>query len=158
MQNYEPPVLACAIHKVLEHIAAEKPSTILAPFIVASSKLKRDGKTLAKSFSKVPIYGVHLGPDSDTTRALVARTENLTCVLQIHHEPFACLLHLARSLRLPTYILVGERGRLVSDSSTEVLEVAVSYGVTLRTFRILFSVLNTFLQSNLLRFSNPDSS
>ena len=81
MQNYEPPVLACAVSEVLGQIAGEQSSplpTILAPFIVASSKLKRDGKSLTKSENKIPVYGVQIGPETDITKAIAARTEKLS--------------------------------------------------------------------------------
>lgn len=128
MQNYEPPVLACAVNEVLGQITGEESSllpTILVPFIVASSKLKKDGKSLTKSENRVSVYGVHIGPETDITKAVAARTGKLSCSFQVHHEPLACLLQLIRVLQLPTSILIGERGRRVSDENIEDLEVLV---------------------------------
>ncbi|PON87998.1 period circadian protein [Trema orientale] len=139
MQNYEPPVLVCAVNEVLGEIAREESSslpTILVPFIVASSKLKRDGRSWTKSENKVPIYGVQIGPETDTTKAVAARTEKLSGSFQVHHEPLACLLQLARVLHLPTFILIGERGQRVSDKNIEDLEILHEIG------EILASTLN----------------
>ncbi|KAL5581674.1 hypothetical protein UlMin_014116 [Ulmus minor] len=131
MQSYEPPILACAVNEVLAQIAAEQSSslpTIVVPFVVASSKLKRDGKTLTKSDEETSLYGVQIGPETEIIKALGARTQKPSSSFQIHHEPLACLLQLARVLRLPTFILIGERGRRVSDKFTEDLEVLYEIG------------------------------
>lgn len=130
LQNYEPPVLACAVTEVLEQIAGEKSSplpTIIIPSIVASSKLKRDGKILMKSENKIPLYGLQIGPVTDTIKAMVASAEKPPCPFQIHHEPLACLLQLARVLNLPTFALIAEKGRRVSDKNIEDIEVLVCF-------------------------------
>ncbi|XP_062107096.1 uncharacterized protein LOC133818325 [Humulus lupulus] len=136
MQSYEPPVLACAVNEVLSQISGEGSSplpTILAPLFVSSSKLKRDGKPLQKSENKVPVYGVQIGPENDITKAISTRTEKLSCSAQVHHEPLACLLQLARALHLPTFILIGEKGRHVSNEIIEDLEIIHEMGEILAT-------------------------
>lgn len=128
IQHYEPPILACAVAEVLEQITREKSSplpTIIAPFIVPSSKLKRNGKTLTKSENKIPVYGLQVGPVTDTTKALAARVEEPSCSFQVHHEPLACLLQLARISNLPTFLLIWEKGRRFSDKTAEELEVLI---------------------------------
>ena len=115
MQNYEPPVLACAVNEVLEQIAGENQSPlpeIFAPFFVSSSNLKWDGKTSGKkSDGEALIYGVQVGPGTETTKALASKTERPSPTIQIHHEPLACLLHLARVINFPGFVLIGESGR-----------------------------------------------
>lgn len=129
MQNYEPPILACAINEVLAQIIAGEKSTplptILVPFALASSKLKGDGKTLTKNDSKVSLFGVQIGPETDITKVMATRTQKPSSTFQIHNEPLACLLQLVRVLNLPTFFLVGQRGQHVSDKFTEELKVIV---------------------------------
>jgi len=47
LENYEPPILACALSEVLSVLAAGESSTIptvVVPFIVPATKLKVDSK------------------------------------------------------------------------------------------------------------------
>jgi hypothetical protein len=130
MQTYGPPVLACAVNEVLSHITGEKLSsmpTLIVPLVLASSKFKWESKPLTTDESKASIYGIQIGPETDVTQAMAARTQKVPSSLQIHHEPSACLLHLVRVLKLPTFVLIGPiRGRRVSDKALgEELEVFI---------------------------------
>lgn len=126
MQYYEPPILACACNEVLAQLEGHKSSsmpTIVAPFFVASSKLKWDSKTATKFDSKGSLYGIQIGPETDIGKAIVTRTQKAPSSLQIHHEPLACLLQLVRVLNLPTFVLIGQRGQRIS--AKEELEVTI---------------------------------
>lgn len=126
MQNYEPPILACAINEVLAQIGGEKSSslpTIIVPFAVASLKLKGDGKTLMYNDDNVSLYGVQIGPETDITKLMFTRTQKPSSTFQIHQESLACLLQLVRVLNLPTFFLIGQKGRHLSDKFMEELEV-----------------------------------
>ena len=129
MQNYEPPVLACAVAEILSQISGEEPSsmpTLIVPFVLASSKLKWESKTLTKNESKASVYGIQIGPDTDITHAMATRTQKVPASLQIHHEPLACLLQLVRVLKFPTFVLIGQRGQHLSDKAIgEELEVFI---------------------------------
>lgn len=136
MQNYEPPILACAVSEVLTQIAGENSSslpTIVVPFVVASSKLKGDRRTLTKDDSKVSVYGVQIGPETDVIKAMATRTHKPSSTFQIHYEPMACLIQLARVLNLPTFVLLGQRGQRVSDKYVQELEV-LKYYISLLAF------------------------
>lgn len=124
MEYYESPILACAFNEVLAQIAGLKSSsipTIVAPFFVASSKLKWDSKSATKVDSKGSLYGIQIGAETDISKAIIARTQKAPPTLQIHYEPLACLLQLVRVLNLPTFILIGQRDQRISDK--EELEV-----------------------------------
>ncbi|KAL9453898.1 hypothetical protein AB3S75_009491 [Citrus x aurantiifolia] len=111
LQNYEPPALVCAISEVLAQLNCETSTLplLLAPFVVESSKLKGQEKSLAASESKVSLYGLQIGLETDITQAMAARTQKAPSSLQIHCEPLACFLQLVRILKLPTFILIGQR-------------------------------------------------
>ena len=69
MENYEPPILVCAISEVLASIKGESSSimpTIVLPIMVAAQKLKLEGKH-SKTIKKVSLYGLQTGPETDTT-------------------------------------------------------------------------------------------
>ncbi|KAJ0051401.1 hypothetical protein Pint_01804 [Pistacia integerrima] len=121
LQNYEPPSLVCAINEVLAHVSGETSTvpTLLAPFVVESSKLKGDNKTSAASGSKVSLYGLQIGPETNITQAMTARIKKPPASLQIHYEPLACFLQLVRVLKLPTLILIGQGSTSHSDKSSE---------------------------------------
>lgn len=113
MQNYEPPVLVCAISEVLASINGESSSivpTVVLPIIVATPNLKLERKYSTRS-DKVSLYGVQIGPETDITRDMVAKTQKPPSSLQIHHEPLACFLQLVRVLKLPTFVLIGQSGQ-----------------------------------------------
>uniref|UniRef100_A0A2N9EJK7 DUF7894 domain-containing protein n=1 Tax=Fagus sylvatica TaxID=28930 RepID=A0A2N9EJK7_FAGSY len=80
MQNYEPPVLACAVTEVLSQITRGKSSsmpTLILPFVLASSKLKWESKTLTTKESKASVYGIQIGPETDITQAMAIRTQKI---------------------------------------------------------------------------------
>ncbi|KAB2610773.1 hypothetical protein D8674_018805, partial [Pyrus ussuriensis x Pyrus communis] len=98
MEYYEPPILACAINEVLAQLAGRNSSsvpTVVAPFFLESSKLKGEKTAISK--------------------AMATKAQKPSPSLQIHHEPLACFLQLVRVLKLPTYVLVGQRGQRISD-------------------------------------------
>lgn len=120
LQNYEPPALVCAINEVLGQLTCETSTlpVLLAPFVVESSKLKGQERTLAASDSKVSLYGLQIGLETDITQAMAARTQKAPSSLQIHCEPLACFLQLVRTLKLPTFILIGQRTRSHSNKTS----------------------------------------
>ncbi|KAB1208751.1 hypothetical protein CJ030_MR6G005860 [Morella rubra] len=120
MENYEPPVLACAVTEVLSQLTGEEPSlmpTLIVPFVLALSMLKCERKSSITKESRPSVYRIQVGPERDITQVLAIRTEKAPPSLQIHHEPATCLLQLVRVLKLPTCVLIGQRGRLLSDKA-----------------------------------------
>ncbi|RVW46244.1 hypothetical protein CK203_086672 [Vitis vinifera] len=109
LQNYEPPILACAVNEVLASITGEQ-SSPLPTFLVPSSKLKWEIKNSAPNH-KNALYGMQIGPETETTQALATRTKKPPSLLQIHHEPLAIFIQLARVLKLPTFVLIGQNGK-----------------------------------------------
>ncbi|KAK3184577.1 hypothetical protein Dsin_031863 [Dipteronia sinensis] len=119
LQNYELPTLVCAINEVLAQITVETSSTVpalMVPFVVESSKLKGESKSLATSGS-ASLYGMQIGLETDVAQAMAAVTQKPSSSLQIHYEPFACFLHLVRILKLPTFILIGQRSKIPTDKT-----------------------------------------
>uniref|UniRef100_A0A7N0TU50 DUF7894 domain-containing protein n=1 Tax=Kalanchoe fedtschenkoi TaxID=63787 RepID=A0A7N0TU50_KALFE len=113
-QNYETPILACAFSEVLKLIMIEQSSarsTFIFPFLVSSSKLRRDAKSIKLEDKMSLLYGVPLGSEIDGSQALAAKTQKPPPSLQINHEPLACVLHIARVLKLPAFILIGQEGQ-----------------------------------------------
>ncbi|WCJ37346.1 hypothetical protein M5689_018493 [Euphorbia peplus] len=119
LEKYEPPTLVCVITKVLTQIRDASPTipTLIVPFAGMSSKLKWESKTLMQNNAKVSLFGVQIGPETETNRAISSRTQKPPASLQIHYEPLACFLHLVRVLNLPTSILFGKRGQGLSDNA-----------------------------------------
>lgn len=117
LQRYEPPTLVCAINEVLSQITCETSTTptLLVPFILESPKLKGETRDLATSGSG-SLYGVQIGPVTEVAQAMGAGTQKPPSTLQIHHEPLSCFLHLARIMKLPTFILIGQRSKSSADS------------------------------------------
>ncbi|ONI18025.1 hypothetical protein PRUPE_3G192700 [Prunus persica] len=149
MQYHEPPILACAVNEVLAQIAGKKSSsipTIVAPFVVASSKLKLESKSATKFEGKVSLYGTEIGSETAISKAMATRTQKPPPTMQIHHEPLACFLQLARVLKLPTYVLIGERGLRISDK--EELEILYEIG------ELLASTLNLYFSRDKITW-NP---
>ncbi|GAV68435.1 hypothetical protein CFOL_v3_11938 [Cephalotus follicularis] len=122
LNTYEPPILVCAIKEVLAQIVVEMSATtpkIIAPFVVASSKLKSGSKALASTGGKVSLYSVQIGAETDVTSTLATRTQKPPSPMQIHYEPLSCFHQLARVLKLPTSILIGQRSQSLSDEALE---------------------------------------
>ncbi|GLT51122.1 hypothetical protein SLA2020_245550 [Shorea laevis] len=119
LDNYEPPILACAVNEVLSQILETSSSMlmIIAPFLVPSSKIKLESRSLMRNCSKVPLYSVQVGSETDTSRAVAAKTDTAPSSLQIHYEPLACFLQLVNVLKLPTSILIGQRSQSFSDKA-----------------------------------------
>ncbi|KAK3034021.1 hypothetical protein RJ639_033306 [Escallonia herrerae] len=126
LQYYEPPVLACAVNEALASLTAENLSsmpTVIFPFLVSAPKLKLESRE-SMPVGNASVYGMQVGLENDITQALLSRTQKLPSSLQIHHEPLACILQLARVLKLPAFILIGQSGDRVSrKNSGEELEV-----------------------------------
>ncbi|GKV11963.1 hypothetical protein SLEP1_g23172 [Rubroshorea leprosula] len=100
--------------------------TIIAPFLVPSSKLKLESRSLMRNSSKVPLYSVQVGPETDTSRAVGTKTDKAPLSLQTRYEPLACLLQPVNVLKLPTSILIGQRSQSLSDKAlSEHLEVFI---------------------------------
>lgn len=111
MQHYEPPVLACALNEVLKNIVVDDSSllpTLLVPFLVESSKVKGQSKSLRSDVSKASIFGIQTGQNTDIVQALLKRTQEPPSSLQIQHETFACFLHFVRLMQLPAFFLIGQ--------------------------------------------------
>ncbi|XP_065876810.1 uncharacterized protein [Euphorbia lathyris] len=136
LEKYESPTLVCAITKVLTQIRDASPAipTLIVPFAGMSSKLKWESKALMQNNAKVSLYGVQIGPETETSRAISTRTQKPPASLQIHYEPLACFLHLVRVLNLPTSILIGKKGHRLSDKAAgEELEILYEMGELLET-------------------------
>ncbi|KAI8006896.1 hypothetical protein LOK49_LG07G02786 [Camellia lanceoleosa] len=140
MQNYEPPVLVCAISEVLASINGESSSiipTVVLPIIVATPNLKLERKYSTTS-DKVSLYGVQIGPETDITQDMVAKTQKPPSSLQIHHEPLACFLQLVHVLKLPTFVLIGQSGqRKFQKGLGEELEMIYEIGELLTSISSL---------------------
>ncbi|ESQ49266.1 hypothetical protein EUTSA_v10021420mg [Eutrema salsugineum] len=121
LRNYEPPVLVCAMNELLDLITREAPTppTIVAPFLVAASKLKFNNRSLEASSRKASLHYVQVGPETETARLFASRIEKPPPLMQILHEPLSCLLHLARVKRLSTSILIGQRSSSISHKALD---------------------------------------
>ncbi|KAM1373553.1 hypothetical protein ACFX2I_024241 [Malus domestica] len=112
MEYYEPPILACVINEVLPQLAGRNSSsvpTVVAPFFLESSKLKGESKSATKFESKCSLYGIKIGSETAISKAMATKSQKPPPSLQIHHEPLASFLQLVRVLKLPTYVLIGQR-------------------------------------------------
>lgn len=106
------------MNELLDMITREASSTIVAPFFVPASKLKFNNKSLEASSRKVAsLRYFHVGPETEAARMFATRVEKPPPLMQIHHEPLSCLLHLARVKCLPTSILIGQRSSGVSHKA-----------------------------------------
>ncbi|KAM1713666.1 hypothetical protein TB2_023905 [Malus domestica] len=56
-----------------------------------------------------------IGSETSISKAMATETQKPPPSLRIHHEPLACFLQLVRVLKLPTYVLIGQRGQRISD-------------------------------------------
>ncbi|VVA96841.1 unnamed protein product [Arabis nemorensis] len=121
VRSYEPPALVCAMSELLDLITREASTlpTIVAPFFVAASKLKFNNRSLEASSRKASLHYVQVGPETETSRLFASRVEKPPPLTQINYEPLSCLLHLARVKRLPTSVLIGQRGSSVSNKALE---------------------------------------
>ncbi|KAF5746190.1 hypothetical protein HS088_TW06G00357 [Tripterygium wilfordii] len=130
LEKYETPVLVCAMNEVLVQIVAETSTllpTLVVPFILASSKLKFENITLANG-SDVKLYGVQIGPETDSSQIIGTRTQKAPSSLQIHYEPLACFLQLVRVLKFQTSVIIGQRHGSSDKSIGKELEVLYEIG------------------------------
>lgn len=121
LQKYEPPILACAVNEVITSVAGENSlnmPTLIIPFLVAASKLKLESKSSVTNFN-VSLHGLQIGSETDTSKALLSKTQKLPSSLQIHYEPLACSVQLVRVTKIPAFILVGKSGQNQSPKSSE---------------------------------------
>lgn len=129
MENYQPPILACAINEVLSMLLGDNSSdtpALVVPFVVAESKLKLDNKNVI-STSDVSVYGMQFGPATDLTQALGSRVQKPAPSLQIYHEQLACFLQFVRVLAVSAFVMVGQISQGVSPQTSETdLEVHFS--------------------------------
>ncbi|CAN6707909.1 unnamed protein product [Malus baccata var. baccata] len=94
-EYHEPPILAFAINEVLGQLAGRNSSsvpTVVAPFFLESSNLKGESKSATKFESKCSLYGLEIGSETAISKAMLVRV-----------------------LKLPTYLLTGQRGQHISD-------------------------------------------
>lgn len=144
MEKYEPPILACALSEVLTQIIGEASAglpTLVVPFIGSSTKLKWESRTSTTNDSKLLLYGQQIGPETDVTQSIASRTQKPPSSLQVHYEPLACFLQLVTVLKLPTAIVIGQRGRSSSDKAAEEdLEILYEIGGLLATTTCLHFV------------------
>uniref|UniRef100_A0A1J3HE65 DUF7894 domain-containing protein n=1 Tax=Noccaea caerulescens TaxID=107243 RepID=A0A1J3HE65_NOCCA len=154
LRSYEPPALVCAMNELLDLITRESSilPTIVAPFLVAASKLKFNNKSIEASSRKASLHYLQVGPETETSRVIASRIEQPPPSMQIHYEPLSCLLHLARVKRLSTSILIGQRSSSVShialDEELQVIheigELVASYaGVSFSKERIKWNASKT---------------
>ncbi|CAI9783632.1 unnamed protein product [Fraxinus pennsylvanica] len=131
LQNYEPPILACALNEVLISLAGADLSTmptLVVPFIVPESKLKLENRYFVTS-EKVSVYGMKLGPTTDVTQGLSSTLQKPSPSMKINHEDLSCLLHLVNVIKVPTLVLIGRSSqRLLRKSYEEELEVIYAIG------------------------------
>ncbi|KAL6570494.1 hypothetical protein OROGR_000044 [Orobanche gracilis] len=131
VQNYQPPVLACALNEILLKLAGDDSSTmpkLIIPYIMPEHKLKQENRYLVKS-DDVPVYGIKLGPSTDVTDALSSRLQKPPPSLQIYREDLATLLHLVNVMKLPTVVLIGRSGQCISSKNfKEEIEVICKIG------------------------------
>ncbi|KAJ8899345.1 hypothetical protein K2173_018319 [Erythroxylum novogranatense] len=130
LEKYEPPNLVCAVHEVLSQILQTSiglPSLVL-PFAGTISQLKWDTKSMGVVGKKAELYGVHVGPETDTMVSITSRLAKLPSSLQIHCEYVACFLQLVQALNLPTSVLICHR-----ESVGEELQILYNIGELLAT-------------------------
>ncbi|XP_058756192.1 uncharacterized protein LOC131629424 [Vicia villosa] len=132
MQHYEPPVLACALNEVLDKILkGDDPSTnptLLVPFLVESSKVKGNSKSLKSDESRPLTYGIQIGQITDVMQTLQKKTQEPPSSLRIQHENFACFLHFVRVMKLPTFFLIGQTSQYSDNKSTKLHEAICEIG------------------------------
>lgn len=126
LENYDPPILSCALNEVLLNLAGDShstPPTLVVPFVVPESKLKQENRYSGKS-EKVSLYGMKLGPTTDVSESLSSRLQKAPLFSQIQHEELALLLHLVNIMKLPAVVLIGLTDQRISSKNTkEELEV-----------------------------------
>lgn len=113
VQNYEPPVLACVINELLRSIKGESSSStriLILPYILPAARLKCEDKNSSVNNKSFSIFGMHMGPETEFTRDIVRTAEKPPSSLQIHYEPFACMLQFVNVFKFPTALLIGKRG------------------------------------------------
>jgi len=128
MQHYEPPVLACALNEVLNKIVGGNPSsipTLLVPFLVESSKVKGNSKSLRSDESRALTYGIQIGQITETMQTLLKKTQEPPSSLRIQQENFACFLHFVRVMKLPTFFLIGQTSQYLDNKSPKQHEVFI---------------------------------
>ncbi|CAN4110126.1 unnamed protein product [Withania somnifera] len=121
LEYYEPPTLACALNEVLALLVGDGLSnmpTIVAPFVVAATKLKMENKTSVAA-DNISVYGLQVGASSDLTKALCMNLQSPPLSLQIFNEQLACLLQLVRVLKMPTFVIIGKKGQNLNPKTSE---------------------------------------
>lgn len=140
LENYEPPTLACALNEVLALLVGDGLSntpTIVAPFVVAATKLKMENRT-SVAVDNISVYGLQVGASCGLTKALCTNLQSPPPSLQIFNEQFACLLQLVRVMKMPTFVIIGKKGQnLHRKTSEEEHEVIHEIGQHLASFSSL---------------------
>nr|XP_016474736.1 PREDICTED: uncharacterized protein LOC107796468 [Nicotiana tabacum] len=147
LENYKPPTLACALNEVLSLLVGDGSSnmpTIVAPFFVADTKLKMENRT-SFGVDNISVYGLQVGVSSGLTKALITNLQGPPPSLQIFHEELACLLQLARVLKMPTLVIIGKKGQKLHCKTSED-ELQVRYKCNMLVHQMdYFHALNTRL-------------
>ncbi|GAA0151621.1 hypothetical protein LIER_10307 [Lithospermum erythrorhizon] len=137
MENYEPPLLACALNEVLASLIRDNASTIptiVVPFMLTQSKLKMDKKD-SSGLAEVSVYGFGLGPKTGLMDSLCSKLRKPPPSLQINHECLNFALQLLRVFPLPSLVLIGVTDQYKSQkTSDEELQVMYDIGEILASF------------------------
>lgn len=140
MENYQPPVLACALNEVLSMLLGENSSEIPAlvvPCVVTASNLKMENKNVI-STSDVSVYGMQYGPATDSMQALGSKLQKPVPSLQIYHQQLACFLQFVPVLTASAFVMVGQISQGVSPETSERdLEVIHEVGELLASYSSL---------------------
>ncbi|KAJ6818827.1 uncharacterized protein M6B38_131575 [Iris pallida] len=119
--NYAPPIAACAVREVLSFCTTEDIAdmpVIIVPSIMKALKFNRERTNVSSSSEQeVTIYGAEIGGTTSFTQAMVTGTTAIPPSIRMDSEPLACLLPMARVLRLPTVLLIASGGQ--SQRSTD---------------------------------------
>ncbi|XP_057961296.1 uncharacterized protein LOC131153182 [Malania oleifera] len=143
LQIYKPPILVCVLNEVLALLIGEEPSsmpTIVVPCLFSASKLTWKTRNSTLNVSKASLYGIQVGANTDITESMITKTQIPPSSLQIYDEPIACFLQLVRVLKVPAFILIGQRGQHLSGKALgEELEILYEIGELLAsTFDLRF--------------------
>lgn len=98
------------------------------------------------SDNKYSLYNVPIGPDTDITVAMAARTQKTSPSFQIYREPLACMLQLTRVLNLPTLLLIGLRGQHICNKPSKAIEVCICYLAALFIAEFVFNFTGKYME------------
>ncbi|XP_031480689.1 uncharacterized protein LOC116250860 [Nymphaea colorata] len=123
LQNYEPPVAACAVSEVLRCImkgtSGYMPS-IIVPIVVADSRIGSVDKIPSAANRKVTLYAAEFGPSTDVTQIMVRGMQYPPLSFRLQNEPLACLLQIVPVLKFPVVLLVAATSMISKSVDHEV--------------------------------------